>query len=103
MEGSYLSLVSGFQLHNNFLMAVSISLKVKTTSKSAQQCHNKPQLHLSLLHRCDTFTFSCLPLKAVNLMVLLISLAYGIHHCVEKCAVGERYCLTTNHARITEI
>jgi len=32
---SYLSLVSDFQLHSNFLMAVSISFKVKTTSKLA--------------------------------------------------------------------
>ena len=27
----------------------------------------------------------------------------GIHRCIEKCAVGETYLLTTKHTKITEI
>ena len=26
-----------------------------------------------------------------------------IHHCIEKCAVGETYLLTTKHTKIAEI
>ena len=68
---SYLSLFSDFWLYSNFLMAISISIKYKTTSKlHAIETATPP---LVLLHHYDTSTLVVyVTLKAVNLMVLLI-------------------------------
>jgi len=96
---SYFTWVGNFQLHSNFVKAVS-SAKNKTTL-SQHIYHNwNYNSTLGIIASLWHFHLKC----QVHVLLTWDShLLMGVYYCIKKYSVGETYLLTTNQIETAEI